>query len=84
MWHNYVNELCVSLKINVMTSLNIPTTTNSINAFLTMPLISSNTKKNMEKNHVTYSITSKNLWRKSTLKLSFMDWDVNMNELEFE
>ena len=68
-----------------MTSLTLNTPAIGLNTVLSMPASSdlherlSNAKKFM-----SYTVTPKSWYRKSTVKFSSIDWDVNMNELEFE
>ncbi len=68
-----------------MTSLTINTPNTSVNTVLSISTTSSFDKKiSSKKNYTTYSMISKNWYRKSSPKFTSMDWDLNMNELEFE
>ena len=62
------------------------TSLTNMNAVLAMPSISSfdNKKSVSNKTLLSYSITPKSATRKSSFKVSSIDWDLNMNELEFE
>ncbi len=68
-----------------MTSLTFNTTANNTNTLLSMPSISALGKKaTANKSYISYSFVPKNSSRKSVARLSSIDWDLNMNELEFE
>ena len=68
-----------------MTSLSFNTTTANTNALMSMPSIGSLSKKTTAaKSNYSYSFVAKNSSRKSAVRLSSVDWDLNMNELEFE
>ncbi len=68
-----------------MTSLTIHTPANSINTVLSMSASSSFDKKiKTDKGNTTYTSTSSNWYRKPAVRLASIDWDLNMNELEFE
>ncbi len=68
-----------------MTSLTINTPVNSVNTVLSIPTSSTFTKKPKQTEMViNYTIAPKKWYRRSSLELSSIDWDLNMNELEFE
>ncbi len=82
-------QLCEDIvrnyKINVMTSLAFNTSANSANQILSMPSLSSFGKKiNNNKTFISLTSAPKYWYRKATAKRFSIDWDLNMNELEFE
>ncbi len=81
----YKPFLCTYQKINVMTSFSINTSNTSAAAVLSIPSSSSYNKKSSTVNTVySYSVSPKTESKKSSFKFASVDWDLNMNELEFE
>jgi len=68
-----------------MTPLTFNTPDSTTNVMMAMPIASSVSKNtNDRSSYITYSANPKNWYRKTTAKRSSFDWDVFMNELEFE
>lgn len=68
-----------------MTPLTSNRLTTSINSMLSLSFAHlSNKETTSSKKYSSYTFVSKNSSRKSLTKLFSMDWDLNMNELEFE
>ncbi len=68
-----------------MTQLTIDTSVNRANVLMSIPTLPNFDKKIFtRKNLVTYTTAPKTWYRKSAIRLSSVDWDMNMNELEFE
>ena len=68
-----------------MTSLSINTSATTANAVLSLPIMASfDNEMNTAKSLFTYTVTTKNSYRKSAPKFHTIDWDLNKSELEFE
>ena len=68
-----------------MTSLTLNTPAIGLNTVLSMHASSDlREKPNDAKSFMNYTVIPKSWYRKSPVKFSSIDWDVNMNELEFE
>lgn len=69
-----------------MTSLTIHTPVPAAaNAVLTMPAnVNYGKKSNTGNNYISYSSAPKNWFQKPSARAFTFDWELNMNELEFE